>query len=69
MITLRSSDGDELDISAIAEGAPVVDQSGRLVGLCTQSNKVLGFIPIPSIEKQISALSDSDDIFSLQPTP
>ena len=69
MITLRSGDDNKIDISAFAEGAPVVDQSGRLVGLCTQSNKVLGFIPIPSIEKQISALSDSDDIFSLQPTP
>ena len=69
MITLRSSDGDELDISAFAEGAPVVDQSGRLVGLCTHINKELGFIPIPSIEKQISALSVGDDIFSLQPTP
>ena len=69
MITLRSGDDNKIDISAFAEGAPVVDQSGRLVGLCTQSNKVLGFIPIPSIEKQISALSDSDDIFSLHPTP
>jgi hypothetical protein len=69
MITLRSGDDNKIDISAFAEGAPVVDQSGRLVGLCTQSNKVLGFIPIPSIEKQISALSASDDIFSLQPTP
>jgi len=69
MITLRSSDGDELDISAFAEGAPVVDQSGRLVGLCTHINKELGFIPIPSIEKQISELSDGDDIFSLQPIP
>ncbi len=69
MITLRSGDDNKIDISAFAEGAPVVDQSGRLVGLCTQSNKVLGFIPIPSIEKQISALSDSDDIFSLQATP
>ena len=69
MITLRSGDDNKIDISAFAEGAPVVDQSGRLVGLCTQINKVLGFIPIPSIEKQISALSDSDDIFSLQPTP
>lgn len=69
MITLRSGDDNKIDISAFAEGAPVVDQSGRLVGLCTQINKVLGFIPIPSIEKQISALSDSDDIFSLQATP
>ncbi len=69
MITLRSSDGNEIDISAFAEGAPVVDQSGRLVGLCTHINKSLGFIPIPSIEKQISALSDGYDIFSLQPTP
>jgi len=69
MITLRSSDGDELDISAFAEGAPVVDQSGRLVGLCTHINKELGFIPIPSIEKQISELSDGDDVFSLQPIP
>jgi S1-C subfamily serine protease len=69
IITLRSSDGDELDISAFPEGAPVVDQSGRLVGLCTHINQALGFIPIPSIEKQISALSDGDDIFSLQPTP
>ncbi len=69
MITLRSSDGEELDTSAFAEGAPVVDQSGRLVGLCTHFNDALGFIPIPSIEKQISALSDGDDIFSLQPTP
>ena len=69
MITLRSGDDNKIDISTFAEGAPVVDQSGRLVGLCTQSNKVLGFIPIPSIEKQISALSDSDDIFSLHPTP
>ena len=69
MITLRSSDGDELDTSAFAEGAPVVDQSGRLVGLCTHFNDALGFIPIPSIEKQISALSVGDDIFSLQPTP
>jgi len=69
MITLRSSDGVELDTSAFAEGAPVVDQSGRLVGLCTHINNELGFIPIPSIEKQISALSAGDDIFSLQPTP
>lgn len=69
MITLRSGDDNKIDISAFTEGAPVVDQSGRLVGLCTQSNKVLGFIPIPSIERQISALSVSDDIFSLQPTP
>ncbi|MEI7505912.1 MAG: trypsin-like peptidase domain-containing protein [Actinomycetes bacterium] len=69
MITLRSGDANEIDISAFAEGAPVVDQSGRLVGLCTHVNKVLGFIPIPNIEKQISALSDSGDIFSLQLKP
>lgn len=69
VITLRSSDRAEMDIWAYAEGAPVVDQSGRLIGLCTHSDAALGFIPISSIEKQISALSDDVDIFSLQPTP
>jgi hypothetical protein len=69
MITLRSSDRTEMDIWAYAEGAPVVDQSGRLIGLCTHSDTALGFIPISSIERQISALSDDVDIFSLQPTP
>jgi hypothetical protein len=69
MITLRSSDRAEMDIWAYAEGAPVVDQSGRLIGLCTHSDAALGFIPISSIEKQISTLSDDVDIFSLQPTP
>ena len=69
MITLRSSDRAEMDIWSYAEGAPVVDQSGRLIGLCTHSDATLGFIPISTIEKQISALSDDVDIFSLQPTP
>ena len=69
MITLRSSDRTEMDIWSYAEGAPVVDQSGRLIGLCTHINAALGFIPISSIEKQISALSADDDIFSLQPAP
>jgi hypothetical protein len=69
MITLRSSDSNEMDIWAYTEGAPVVDQSGRLIGLCTHIGTALGFIPIQSIEKQIRALSDGDDIFSLSPAP
>jgi hypothetical protein len=69
MITLRSSDSNEMDIWAYTEGAPVVDQSGRLIGLCTHVGTALGFIPIQSIEKQIRALSDGDDIFSLSPAP
>ena len=69
MITLRSSDSSEMDVWSYAEGAPVVDQSGRLVGLCTHVGAALGFIPIQSIEKQIRALSDGDDIFSLSPAP
>jgi hypothetical protein len=69
MITLRSSDSNEMDIWAYTEGAPVVDQSGRLIGLCTHIGAALGFIPIQSIEKQIRALSDGDDIFSLSPAP
>jgi hypothetical protein len=67
MITLRSSDSNEMDIWAYTEGAPVVDQSGRLIGLCTHIGAALGFIPIQSIEKQIRALSAGDDIFSLTP--
>ena len=69
MITLRSSDSNEMDIWAYTEGAPVVDQSGRLIGLCTHIGAALGFIPIQSIEKQIRELSDGDDIFSLSPAP
>jgi hypothetical protein len=69
MITLRSSDSNKMDIWAYTEGAPVVDQSGRLIGLCTHIGSALGFIPIQSIEKQIRALSDGDDIFSLSPAP
>ena len=69
MITLRSSDSNEMDIWAYTEGAPVVDQSGRLIGLCTHVGTALGFIPIQSIEKQIRALSDGDDIFSLSTAP
>ena len=69
MITLRSSDSSEMDVWSYAEGAPVVDQSGRLVGLCTHVGTALGFIPIQSIEKQIRALSAGDDIFSLTPAP
>ena len=69
MITLRSSDSSEMDVWSYAEGAPVVDQSGRLVGLCTHVGAALGFIPIQSIEKQIRALSAGDDIFSLTPAP
>ena len=69
MITLRSSDSNKMDIWAYTEGAPVVDQSGRLIGLCTHIGAALGFIPIQSIEKQIRALSDGDDIFSLSPAP
>lgn len=69
MITLRSSDSNKMDIWAYTEGAPVVDQSGRLVGLCTHVGTALGFIPIQSIEKQIRELSDGDDIFSLSPAP
>lgn len=69
MITLRTSDNSDIDMASFAEGAPVVDQSGRLVGLCTHQESELGFIPIPSIEQQISALSADGDIFSLQPTP
>ena len=69
MITLRSSDSNKMDIWAYTEGAPVVDQSGRLIGLCTHIGAALGFIPIQSIEKQIRALSAGDDIFSLTPAP
>ena len=69
MITLRSSDSNEMDIWAYTEGAPVVDQSGRLIGLCTHVGTALGFIPIQSIEKQIRALSAGDYIFSLSPAP
>jgi len=69
MITLRSSDSNKMDIWAYTEGAPVVDQSGRLIGLCTHIGAALGFIPIQSIEKQIRELSDGDDIFSLSPAP
>ena len=69
MITLRSSDSSEMDVWSYAEGAPVVDQSGQLIGLCTHVGAALGFIPIQSIEKQIRALSAGDDIFSLTPAP
>ena len=69
MITLRSSDSSEMDVWSYAEGAPVVDQSGRLVGLCTHVGAALGFIPIQSIEKQIRALGAGDDIFSMTPAP
>ncbi|MDA2967096.1 MAG: hypothetical protein O3B91_06190 [Actinomycetota bacterium] len=69
MITLRMSDNSDFDIYSFAEGAPVVDQSGRLIGLCTHSKSELGFIPITSIEQQIKALIADGDIFSLQPTP
>ena len=69
MITLRMSDNSDFDIYSFAEGAPVVDQSGRLVGLCTHSESELGFIPITSIEQQINTQIADGDIFSLQPTP
>ena len=69
MITLRMSDNSDFDIYSFAEGAPVVDQSGRLIGLCTHSESELGFIPITSIEQQINTLIADGDIFSLQPTP
>lgn len=69
VINLRTVDLRPIDIWSIAEGAPIVDGSGRLIGLCTHVGATIGFIPIASIEEQIISLSSDGDIFSVTSLP
>lgn len=69
VVMLRSIGSTQLDARSIAEGAPVVDQGGRLIGLCTHLESILGFIPISTIEQQLFALTAVDGIFSTSSTP
>ncbi|MGA0878832.1 MAG: hypothetical protein ACO3SP_06905 [Ilumatobacteraceae bacterium] len=54
LIALRSPKMSDSDLARVSEGAPIVDKSGRLVGLCTYSKGTLGFIPFVQIEEVLS---------------
>lgn len=54
LIALRSPKMSESDLARVSEGAPIVDKSGRLVGLCTHSAGTLGFIPFLQIEEVLA---------------
>lgn len=69
VIKLRTVDSRPFDIWSVAEGAPIVDNSGRLIGLCTHVGGTIGFIPLLSIEEQIISLSSVGDIFSVTSVP
>jgi len=55
LVSLRSTSVNFSDMSNVAEGTPIFDKSGQLVGLCTHINGVLGFIPFIDIEKVLAA--------------
>lgn len=54
LIALRSPKMSESELARVSEGAPIVDKSGRLVGLCTHSAGTLGFIPFVEIEEVLA---------------
>ena len=54
LYALQSPTMSDRDMSRISEGAPIVDKSGRLVGLCTHVGGVLGFIPFVDIEEALA---------------
>lgn len=54
LIALRSPKMSASDLARVSEGAPIVDKSGRLVGLCTHAAGVLGFIPFVQIEEELA---------------
>lgn len=54
LVALRSSSMSDQDMARVAEGAPIVDKSGKLVGLCTHAAGVLGFIPFIEIEEALA---------------
>lgn len=54
VFALRSPKMTASDLARVSEGAPIVDKSGRLVGLCTHSAGTLGFIPFVQIEEALA---------------
>ncbi|MFM7870771.1 MAG: hypothetical protein ACKPBG_03710, partial [Actinomycetota bacterium] len=57
---LQSPTMSDRDMSRVSEGAPIVDKSGRLVGLCTHVGGVLGFIPFVDIEAVLARWISGD---------
>lgn len=62
LFSLRSSSMSPSDMAFVSEGAPIVDKSGRLVGLCTHSAGVLGFIPFTEIEEALASWINGADV-------
>ncbi len=61
LVSLRSSSETVGDVARVAEGAPIVDKSGRLIGLCTYLAGDLGFIPFTEIEAALATwITDAD---------
>lgn len=54
-VSLRSPSMSASDLAEVSEGAPIVDKSGRLIGLCTQTAGVLSFIPFIDIEEALAS--------------
>lgn len=54
LVALQSPTMSDREMSRVSEGAPIVDKSGRLVGLCTHAGGVLGFIPFVDIEEALA---------------
>lgn len=54
LVALQSPNMSDREMSRVSEGAPIVDKSGRLVGLCTHAGGVLGFIPFVDIEEALA---------------
>lgn len=60
-VSLRSSTMTAGDLANVSEGAPIVDKSGQLVGICTRIDGVLSFIPFVYIEKALASwITDAD---------
>ena len=62
VISLRSTTMSDGELARVSEGAPIVDKTGRLIGLCTHSAGTLGFIPFVDIEKALDGwITDGEE--------
>lgn len=60
LFSLQSPTMSDRELSRVSEGAPIVDKSGRLVGLCTHAGGMLGFIPFVDIEEALARWINGD---------
>lgn len=58
IVALDSS--SPVDISDVAEGAPLVSKSGHLIGLCTHVGGRLGFVPVGLFESALEEMLNAD---------